>query len=398
MGIWWFVSILFRAAFQPTHLLHSCRPLDDLLGRLFFSCCRISSAPRDSCLFSASADNLLPALSRLAYRALGPSTNPSRPAPLTQPTPSHPLPGSASRTLLPSDLPSHPLPGSASRTLLPSDLPSHPLPGSASRTLLPSDLPSHSLPGSASRTLLPSDLPSHSLPGSASRTLLPPDLPSHSLPGSASRTLLPSDLPSHPLPGSASRTLLPPDLPSHPLSGSASRTPLPPNLPCDTCALPASQFCLSCDHPVCSRHLYPCSDCQLAFCGNCFDLHNLEGHWSDSDTALALARTLRLGSQSFGQQTDLRPSPGPAPLAAGPPPPRAFFSRRLLSRLTNLAAGSAPPRAFFSRRLLSRRTNLAAGSPPPRAFFRRLLPPLRAPLGDVFFPQPLRALPLETTQ
>jgi len=269
MSIWWFVSILFRAAFQPTRLPYGCRPLDDLLRRRF-SCCRISSAPHDSCLFRASADNLLPALSRPAYLALGSTTNPSRPnpAPLTQTT--------------------------------------------------------------------------------------PPNI----------------------LPGSEARTPLPPDLPPNTLPGSVARTPLPPDPPCDTCALPGSHFCLSCDHPVCSRHLYPCSDCQLALCGNCFDLHTLEGHWSDSDTALALARTLRLGSQHLCQQTNLSPSPGRAPLRDVSPPPHAFFKRLL------------PPR----------RAPLRDVSPPPHAFFKRLLPPRRAPLGDIFFPQPLRALPRETIQ
>jgi hypothetical protein len=62
---------------------------------------------------------------------------------------------------------------------------------------------------------------------------------------------------------------------------------------CDTCALPADQPCFSCDQQFCSRHLYPCSDCQISFCGDCFDLHHLEGHWSDSDTAMALAASMR---------------------------------------------------------------------------------------------------------
>ena len=269
MGIWWFVSILSSAAFQPTPLPHGCRLLDDLLGRRFFSCCRISSVPDDPCLFSASADtNPPPALSRPAYRALGPTTNPSRldPAPLTQSTPSDALPGSA-------------------------------VSGCYETQIFSGASTTYRAWRSIAAQYVTSFLS---------------------------------------------------------FVTAWACAPLPSDLPCDTCASPASQFCLCCDHPFCSRHLYQCSDCQIAFCGNCLDLHNLEGHWSDSDTALALARTLRLNSQHLCQEINLRPS----------------------SRLAHLDTGSNPHRAFFRRRL----------------------PPRRVTLGAVFFPQRLRAIPLEAIQ
>src|SRR5438270_5463940 len=102
--------------------------------------------------------------------------------------------------------------------------------------------------------------------------------------------------------------------------GSAACASLSVDPPCHTCASPVAQPCLFCDHPFCSRHLYQCADCQIAFCGNCFDLHNLEGHWSDSDTALALERSLYRHSHQLCAGTSLQPSPGSTP-------PRAFVRR-----------------------------------------------------------------------
>lgn len=58
---------------------------------------------------------------------------------------------------------------------------------------------------------------------------------------------------------------------------------------CSVCALSADESCHCCDEEFCPRHIFLCAECQFWFCGNCFDLHNAEGHWSDSDTAAALA-------------------------------------------------------------------------------------------------------------
>ena len=75
-----------------------------------------------------------------------------------------------------------------------------------------------------------------------------------------------------------------------------SRTPPQPDFPssdgepaCFVCAIAASESCYCCDQRFCRRHIYQCAECQTAFCGDCLDLHAAEGHWSDSDTAAALA-------------------------------------------------------------------------------------------------------------
>lgn len=58
---------------------------------------------------------------------------------------------------------------------------------------------------------------------------------------------------------------------------------------CSTCGLPATASCPHCEDKFCHSHIYQCRECQISFCGNCLDLHSLEGHWSDSDTARAMA-------------------------------------------------------------------------------------------------------------
>jgi len=58
---------------------------------------------------------------------------------------------------------------------------------------------------------------------------------------------------------------------------------------CCVCALFAEGSCHICDENLCGRHIYQCPECQISFCGDCFDLHGTEGHWSDSDTVAALA-------------------------------------------------------------------------------------------------------------
>src|ERR1051325_6977683 len=52
---------------------------------------------------------------------------------------------------------------------------------------------------------------------------------------------------------------------------------------CCVCALSAEESCYICDANLCWRHIYQCAECQISFCGECFDVHH-EGHWSDSDT------------------------------------------------------------------------------------------------------------------
>jgi hypothetical protein len=63
---------------------------------------------------------------------------------------------------------------------------------------------------------------------------------------------------------------------------------------CSICGLSATRSCLSCDRAFCHPHLYACNDCETFLCGSCLDLHNLDGHWSDSDTTAALNSARRL--------------------------------------------------------------------------------------------------------
>ena len=79
--------------------------------------------------------------------------------------------------------------------------------------------------------------------------------------------------------------------PSHPttLPSSTPSPATPHSAPCPVCAQLADRPCSSCTQNFCPRHLFDCPDCQLSLCASCFDLHNLDGHWSDSDTAAALA-------------------------------------------------------------------------------------------------------------
>jgi hypothetical protein len=84
-------------------------------------------------------------------------------------------------------------------------------------------------------------------------------------------------------------------IPGLPPSAAASST-APPSAAhgdCPVCSLPATEYCRCCDDNFCFSHLYRCPDCQLSFCGRCFDLHNAELHWSDSDTATEMAHCSR---------------------------------------------------------------------------------------------------------
>ncbi|HZS28805.1 MAG TPA: hypothetical protein VFB76_16380 [Candidatus Angelobacter sp.] len=61
---------------------------------------------------------------------------------------------------------------------------------------------------------------------------------------------------------------------------------------CPTCGLPANASCPSCEDKFCRSHIYQCRECQISFCGDCLDLHSLDGHWSDSDTARAMVNSI----------------------------------------------------------------------------------------------------------
>lgn len=61
---------------------------------------------------------------------------------------------------------------------------------------------------------------------------------------------------------------------------------------CFICGLPGHASCLCCEDKFCHSHIYQCHECQISFCGACLDLHSLEGHWSDSDTASAMADSM----------------------------------------------------------------------------------------------------------
>jgi hypothetical protein len=62
---------------------------------------------------------------------------------------------------------------------------------------------------------------------------------------------------------------------------------------CFVCGLPANESCFGCDEKFCHSHVYSCSDCQIALCADCLDTHHADGHWSDSDTAHAMADSIR---------------------------------------------------------------------------------------------------------
>jgi hypothetical protein len=97
----------------------------------------------------------------------------------------------------------------------------------------------------------------------------------------------------------------PPRPPSVGSTAGLSETPLSParhdtclSIPtdpqyCFVCGLPASESCSCCDESFCRSHVYFCSDCQLALCAGCLDTHHADGHWSDSDTARAMADSIQ---------------------------------------------------------------------------------------------------------
>ncbi len=79
-------------------------------------------------------------------------------------------------------------------------------------------------------------------------------------------------------------------------SSSNSFTHNPPE--CLVCDIQSSGSCPVCGQDFCSTHLYPCADCGNQYCSNCFDDHNSDGHWTDSDTAAELRHTQHSGTKS----------------------------------------------------------------------------------------------------
>ena len=66
---------------------------------------------------------------------------------------------------------------------------------------------------------------------------------------------------------------------------------------CLVCDIQSSGSCPACGQDFCSTHLYLCADCGNQYCSNCFDDHNSDGHWTDSDTAAELSHTQHSGSK-----------------------------------------------------------------------------------------------------
>lgn len=92
-------------------------------------------------------------------------------------------------------------------------------------------------------------------------------------------------------------SITPPKQPPLDCQNFPARDPQPS---CSTCGLPANASCPCCEDKFCHTHIYQCRECQISFCGDCLDLHSLEGHWSDSDTARAMVDSIHRCS-SFGQ-------------------------------------------------------------------------------------------------
>ena len=139
----------------------------------------------------------------------------------------------------------------------------------------------------------------------------------------------------------------------------------PPADQCPVCAVPAHYACPCCGQAHCQRHLYDCPDCQLVFCGPCFDRHTLEGHWSDSQTAAALA-----GSRSHALGADHR---NPAAQSAIAVPAKANPDNTLRPE-TNLHTAAINPLSKgqqYSLPILNKRS-LPISNPFPRTF-RRVL-------------------------
>jgi hypothetical protein len=58
---------------------------------------------------------------------------------------------------------------------------------------------------------------------------------------------------------------------------------------CVDCGAATDTSCDFCQERACEKHLYCCcSECRAKACGNCFDKHAAESHWTDGQTSAEL--------------------------------------------------------------------------------------------------------------
>ena len=120
------------------------------------------------------------------------------------------------------------------------------------------------------------------------------DIHSRLLPAAIRATLFPLiDVPQSALKSHAFTQSLVSNLSVEPSSNSFTHNP-PECLVCD---IQSSGSCPVCGQDFCSTHLYLCADCGNQYCSNCFDDHNSDGHWTDSDTAAELSHAQHSGSK-----------------------------------------------------------------------------------------------------
>lgn len=124
---------------------------------------------------------------------------------------------------------------------------------------------------------------------------------------------------------------------------------------CSTCGLPASTSCPHCEDKFCHSHIYPCRECQILFCGDCLDLHSLDGHWSDSDTARAMLDSIhRHSSPSHPMHTQSSTRHPQRGFASNSFTSNKFTSSRFTSSLASAQCNSRPcSRRLTIRALLS---------------------------------------------
>lgn len=115
------------------------------------------------------------------------------------------------------------------------------------------------------------------------------------LPAATRATLFPLiDVPQTALKSHAFTQAVAPSNPSVESSSSSFTQNLPECLVCD---IQSSGSCPVCGQDFCSTHLYLCAECGNQYCSNCFDDHNSDGHWTDSDTAAELSHAQHSGSK-----------------------------------------------------------------------------------------------------
>ncbi len=136
-----------------------------------------------------------------------------------------------------------------------------------------------------------------------------PDIHPGMFPAATHATLFPFiDVPQSALKSHAFTQALASNLSVEPSSNSFTHNP-PECLVCD---LQSSGSCPVCGQDFCSTHLYLCADCGNQYCSNCFDDHNSDGHWTDSDTAAELSHT----QHSVSKHAAARYRVSAAPLAS----------------------------------------------------------------------------------